>query len=321
MDIEKGKLIWIYKTMVRHREFENAVLEGFEDGKIPGFAHLGQGQEAIGAGAIAAMRDCDYIGSTTHRTAHGHLIARGEPMNSMMAELYGKKTGTMKGKGGCMHFADASLRIFPCDGMLGTGCDYAPGVALSSKLKGKDEVTLSFFGDGVLNTGCFHEGVNLASAWKLPIVFICENNKYGDTTSIYDVTNLTELTDRAVGYGIPAVSVDGNDAIAVYEAVSEAIERARNGHGPSFIECKTCRWRGHFEGDPQLYRPDQEVEECKKKDPIVRLRKKLLSMGIITNAEIEKIQQSAVDEVRKAVAFAEESEFPGSEELLTDIYA
>jgi len=319
MAIEKEKLVWMYRTMVRHREFEERVAKGFAKGKIPGFVHLSQGQEATAAGPMAALRKDDYI--TSYHRGHGHLIAKGGRPDLMMAELYGKATGIMKGKGGSMHLTDPDVGDLGADGILATQVLTATGAALSAKYRGTDQVAVCFIGDGCINAGSFHEGLNMAAAWKLPLVCICENNIWGESTSIYDSTNLTKLTDRAVGYGIPGVAVDGTDPIAVYEVVAEAVARARKGEGPTFIEAKTCRWRGHFEGDSQSYRTEKELDECKKRDPIPRFRKKLIEMGVLTEKEADKIRQEAAEEMDKAVKFAEESPFPGPEELLTDVYA
>jgi TPP-dependent pyruvate/acetoin dehydrogenase alpha subunit len=283
MAVEKEKLIWMYRTMERHREFEERVAEEFNEGNVPGFVHLSQGQEAIAAGAMAAINKDDYI-ITTHR-GHGELLAKGGKPNEMMAELYGKKTGVMKGKGGSMHFADPSIGDIGADGILGTGPVMSCGVGLTSKLKKNGRVTVCFFGDGQTNTGRFHEALNLSSAWKLPVVYLCENNTYGESTYIYDIVNITKLTDRALSYNMPSMEIDGNDVLAVYEAVTEAAARARRGEGPTFIEAKTCRWRGHYEGDTQTYRTEKEISDCKKKDPIVRFRKELVARGVMTEAE------------------------------------
>ena len=319
MKIEKEKLVWMYRTIERHREFENTVLKEFAAGNIPGFVHLGQGEEAVSVGAMAALRPDDSF-TSTHR-AHGHLVARGEKTERMMAEIFGRKTGMMKGKGGSMHFANLDFGDLGVTGLLGVQCVIAPGAALAAKLKGTDQVTLCFLGDGSLNTGPFHEGMNLAAAWKLPVVFICINNIWAESTNIYDVTNLTNLTDRAIGYGVPSISADGNDVFAVYEAVTEAIARARKGGGPTFIEFKSCRWRGHFEGDTQTYRKEGEVDECKKKDPIPRFRKKLTEMGVLTEKEADEINQAMLKELDDAVKFAEESPLPDPEEALEDVFA
>ncbi|MBN1863242.1 MAG: thiamine pyrophosphate-dependent dehydrogenase E1 component subunit alpha [Dehalococcoidales bacterium] len=318
MTIAKEKLIWMYRTMERHREFEEGVAEQFDEGHVPGFVHLSQGQEAIAAGAMAAINEDDYI-ITTHR-GHGELLAKGGKPNEMMAELYGKKTGVMKGKGGSMHFADPSIGDIGADGILGTGPVMSCGVGLTSKLKKNGRVTVCFFGDGQTNTGRFHEALNLASAWKLPVVYLCENNTYGESTYIYDIVNITKLTDRALSYNIPSIEIDGNDVIAVYEAVTEAAARARKGEGPTFIEAKTCRWRGHYEGDTQTYRTEKEIADCKKKDPIVRFRKDLIARGVMTEAEADKIHKEAVEEIVQAVKFAEESPWPEPAEIYTDIY-
>ncbi len=318
MAVEKEKLIWMYRTMERHREFEERVAEEFDEGNVPGFVHLSQGQEAIAAGGMAAIRKDDYI-ITTHR-GHGELLAKGGKPNEMMAELYGKKTGVMKGKGGSMHFADPSIGDIGADGVLGTGPVMSCGVGLTSKLKKDGRVTVCFFGDGQTNSGRFHEALNLASCWKLPVVYLCENNTYGESTYIYDIVNITKLTDRALSYNMPSVEIDGNDVMAVYEAVSEAAARARKGEGPTFIEAKTCRWRGHYEGDSQTYRTEKEIADCKKKDPIVRFRKELVSRGVMTEAEADKIHKEAVEEINQAVKFAEESPYPEAEEIYTDIY-
>ncbi len=318
MAVEKEKLIWMYRTMERHREFEERVAEEFDEGNVPGFVHLSQGQEAIAAGGMAAIRKDDYI-ITTHR-GHGELLAKGGKPNEMMAELYGKKTGVMKGKGGSMHFADPSIGDIGADGVLGTGPVMSCGVGLTSKLKKDGRVTVCFFGDGQTNSGRFHEALNLASCWKLPVVYLCENNTYGESTYIYDIVNITKLTDRALSYNMPSVEIDGNDVMAVYEAVSEAAARARKGEGPTFIEAKTCRWRGHYEGDSQTYRTEKEIADCKKKDPIVRFRKELVSRGVMTEAEVDKIHKEAVEEINQAVKFAEESPYPEAEEIYTDIY-
>jgi pyruvate dehydrogenase E1 component alpha subunit len=220
-----------------------------------------------------------------------------------------------------MHFTDPEIGDVGADGILGTGIVMASGVGLSAKMRGTDQVTVCFFGDGQTNTGRFHEGLNLASCWKLPVVYFCENNTYGESTCIYDCTNLTRLTDRAVSYNMPAVAIDGNDVLAVYETVTEAVIRARKGEGPTFIEAKTCRWRGHFEGDTQSYKTKQEMDECLKIDPVPRFRKKLAEMGIMTEKEADKIHQEATKEMDKAVKFAEESPWPDPEEVLTDVYA
>jgi len=318
MAIEKEKLIDMYRVMVRIRVFENRVYKEFAAGNIPGFVHLYAGEEAIAAGACANLRPDDYI-TSTHR-GHGHLIAKGGKTDRMMAELYGKKTGYNKGKGGSMHIAEVDIGILGADAIVGAGIPIAGGAALSAKLRGTDQVSVCFLGDGACNTSRFHEGVNLASIWKLPIVYIIENNVYAETTRVSYAMNISKIADRAAAYGIPGKTVDGNDVLAVYEVVGEAVARARKGEGPSLIECITCRHYGHYEGDTQTYRTKQEFEECHKRDPIPRFRKKLAEMGVLPDKKADKIHQEVEAEIDEAVKFAEESPFPAPEETLEDVY-
>lgn len=318
MAIEKEKLIDMYRVMVRIRTFEDRVFKEFAAGNIPGFVHLYAGEEAIAAGACANLRPDDYI-TSTHR-GHGHLIAKGGKTDRMMAELYGKKTGYNRGKGGSMHIAEVDIGILGADAIVAAGIPIAGGAALSAKMRGTGQVTLCFFGDGATNTTRFHEGVNLASIWKLPIVYVIENNVYAETTRISYAANIPNIADRAVAYGIPGVTVDGNDVLAVREVVGEALARARKGEGPTLVECKTCRYYGHYEGDTQTYRTKQEFEECRKRDPIPRFRKKLIKMGVLTEKDADKINQEMLEELDKAVKFAEESPFPEPRETLEDVY-
>ena len=319
MAIEKEKLIDMYRVMVRIRTFENRVYKEFAAGNIPGFVHLYAGEEAIAAGACANLRPDDYI-TSTHR-GHGHLIAKGGKTDRMMAELYGKKTGYNKGKGGSMHIAEVDIGILGADAIVGAGIPIAGGAALSAKLRGTTQVTICFLGDGACNTSRFHEGINLASIWKLPIVYVIENNVYAETTTVSYAMNISKIANRAAAYGLPGKTVDGNDVLAVYEAAGEALDRARKGKGPSLIECITCRHYGHYEGDTQTYRTKQEFEECHKRDPIPRFRKKLIEMGVLTDKEADKIHQEVEAEIDEAVKFAEESPFPSPEETLEDVYA
>lgn len=322
MAIEKDKLIDMYRTMVRIRLFEGKIAEAFAAGKIPGFVHLSAGQEANATGVCANLRIDDII--TSNHRGHGHIIAKAGNQYSlapMVAELYGKKTGVNKGKAGSQHLSDLEIGVLVAEGIQGTALTLAGGAALAAKLKATDQVVVAFIGDGTLNTGRFHEGMNMASAWKLPLICYCENNIWAESTNIYDVTNLTNITDRAVAFNIPGVSVDGNDVLAVYEVAAEAVARARKGEGPTFIEGKTCRLRGHFEGDTDLYRNQKEKDECMKKDPIPRFRKKLIEMGVLTDKEADKIYQKVVAEMDEAVKFALESPFPDPKDVLTDVYA
>ncbi len=319
MPIAKEKLIEMYTIMVRIRTFEERAAKEFAAGKIPGFMHLYVGEEAVATGACANLRPDDYI-TSTHR-GHGHLIAKGGKTDRMMAELYGKKNGYNKGKGGSMHIADMEIGILGANAIVGAGIPIAGGAALSAKMRGTDQVIICFLGDGATNTGRFHEGVNLAAIWDLPVVYVIENNTYAESTPISAVCKLVNLSDRASAYGIPGKTVDGNDVLAVYEAVWEAVARARKGQGPTLIECKTYRYRGHFEGDPQTYKTKEEAEEWMKKDPIPRFRKRLVEMGVLTEEDAGKIGQEMKAEIEKAVKFAEESPYPAPEEALEDVYA
>jgi len=305
--------------MVRIRTFEERVAKEFAAGKILGAVHLYAGEEAVATGACTNLRPDDYI-TSTHR-GHGHLIAKGGKTDRMMAELYGKKTGYNKGKGGSMHLADMEIGILGANAIVGAGIPIAAGAALSAQMRGADQVVIGFLGDGATNTSRFHEGVNLAAIWDLPVVYVIENNMYAETTSLSAACKLTNLSDRAKAYGIPGKTVDGNDVLVVYEAVGEAVARVRKGQGPTLIECKTYRYRGHFEGDPQTYKTKEEVEEWMKKDPIPRFRKQLIEMGVLTEEDANKIGQEMNEEIEKAVKFAEESPYPAPEEALEDVYA
>jgi pyruvate dehydrogenase E1 component alpha subunit len=318
MAIGKEKLVDMYRVMVRIRTFEDRVYKEFAAGHIGGFVHLYSGEEAIATGACANLRTDDYI-TSTHR-GHGHVIAKGGKTNLMMAELYGKKTGYNKGKGGSMHIADVDSGILGADAIVGAGIPIAGGAALSAKMRGTDQVSVCFLGDGACNTSRFHEGVNLASIWKLPIVYVIENNTYAESTSVSYAMNISKIANRAAAYGIPGKTADGNDVLAVYEAVGEAVARARKGEGPSLIECITCRHYGHYEGDTQTYRTKQEFEECHKRDPIPRFRKRLIEMGVLTEKQADTIHQEILKEIDDAVKFTEESPFPAPEETLEDVY-
>ena len=318
MAIEKEKLIDMYRTMVRIRTFEERVRKEFAAGNIPGFVHLYAGEEASAVGACASLRPDDYI-TSTHR-GHGHLIAKGGKTDRMMAELFGRKPGYCKGKGGSMHIADVETGILGANGIVGAGITIAGGAALANQMKGTDQVTLCFFGDGASNTSRFHEGINLAAIWNLPVVFVLENNLYAQSTSISRACKLTDLADRAVAYGIPGKVVDGSDVLAVYETVGEAVARARKGEGPTLIESKVHRFHGHEEGDEQKYRPKEEVKETKETDPIPKFRGKLIKMGVLTEEDADRIVREMEGEIERAVKFAEESPFPEPEEALEDVY-
>lgn len=322
--LQKEKLIEMYTKMLRIRRFEETVAQLYREGKIatPGLFHLYVGEEAVAAGACANLRKDDYI-TSTHR-GHGHCIAKGGDVKKMLAELYGKKTGYCKGKGGSMHIAIPEIEVIASSGIAGAGIPIATGAGLSIQYRGTDQVCVCFFGDGASNTGAFHEGINLAAVWNLPVIFVCENNKYAISVSTKKSFRIKDIADRASAYGILGVAVDGMDVLKVYDAVREAVQRARNGEGPSLVECKTYRFLGHHLGDPKLgatyYRSESEIEEWKKRDPIPKLRRKLLEQNILTEEEIQEIANDVKKEVEEAVKFAEESPFPSPEEALEDVY-
>lgn len=319
MELNAEKLLSMYRTMVTIREFEETAASLFAGGEIPGFVHLYSGEEAVAVGVISQLKPGDYIAST-HR-GHGHMIARGGDVKFMFAELFGKSSGYCKGKGGSMHIADVSLGFLGANGIVGAGIPLAAGAALACKYRKDGGVGVCFFGDGASNRATFHEGLNMASIWKLPVVFVCENNMYGISMSQERHQNINDIADRATAYGIPGVSVDGNDLMAVYEAGQEAIKRARNGDGPTLIECKTYRHRGHFEGDAQVYRSPEEIQAWKQKDPIERLKKRLLEMGMLTEADDARVREEVIGAIKEGVEFARSSAFPDVSELLTDVYS
>ena len=319
MDIPKEKLVKMYRGMLRIRHFEDRVKDLFAAGEMPGFVHLYLGEEAVAVGACTALKDDDYI-TSTHR-GHGHILAKGGEMKYMMAELYGKATGYNKGKGGSMHIACPELGILGANGIVSGGIPIATGAALSAKYRRSGQVVVCFFGDGAASEGTFHESVNIASAFDLPVVYICENNLYGVGTRQSDVRNIEDIADRGAAYGIPGLVVDGNNVIAVYEAVSEAAKRARNGEGPSLLECKTYRWRTHFEGEPDTYRPPEEVKAWLKREPIAPYRKKLIEQGVIDGKKAEQIEKEVQKELEEAVEFARTSPLPNPETALEGLWA
>lgn len=319
MALTDDKLLQMYQTMIRIREFETKVQEFFAAGKIPGFVHLYIGEEAVATGTCAVLQPKDYI-TSTHR-GHGHLIAKGGDLKRMMAELFGKRTGYCKGKGGSMHIADVELGILGANGIVGGGGPIANGAALAAQYRGTDQVAVCFFGDGAANQGTTQEAMNLASAWKLPVIFVNENNGYGISCPTCKSMAVADIADRAAAYDMPGVVVDGNDVLAVYEAVGEAAARARRGDGPSLIECKTYRWRGHFEGDVCTYRDEAELQTWMEKDPIKRLGEKLRDQGILTDDREQSLRDAVAKELEEAVSFAEQSPLPAPEEVLEDVYA
>ena len=319
MDIPRETLLLMYERMLKIRHFENRVKDLFAAGEMPGFVHLYLGQEAVAVGACTPLNDDDYI-TSTHR-GHGHIIAKGGDMMRMMAELYGKATGYNKGKGGSMHIADPRLGILGANGIVGAGLPIATGAGLSAKLRRSGQVAVCFFGDGASNEGTFHEAVNIAAAFDLPVVYVCENNLYAVGTKQSDVRKLEDIADRGVGYAIPGVVVDGNDVVAVYETCREAVGRARAGMGPTLIECKTYRWRTHFEGEPDTYRPPEEVAAWIKREPIAPYRKLLIEQGVLTAAETDEIEAGVLKELDEAVEFARQSPLPEPESALSGLWA
>ena len=320
MPIKKEKLINLYTQMLLIRRFEERVFQEFHEGSIPGVVHSYIGQEAVAVGVCANLKLEDRIISN-HR-GHGHCIAKGADLKRMMAEIYGKKTGYCKGKGGSMHIADFSIGMLGANGIVAAGLPIATGAALAAQLEGGSGVSVVFFGDGACHEGEFHESLNLASIWKLPIIFACENNCYGVNMPACEAMPVENIADRASAYEMPGVVVDGNDLIAVHEAAREAVARARDGKGPSLLEFKTYRWRHHFELDiiPDL-RPPQEIEDWIKKCPIKRLENKLLDAGILDGKELEKMNAHVMTSIEDAITFAVESAYPDPEEALNDIFS
>ncbi len=323
-EVSKERLLSMYRTMQTIRQFEERLRDLFKEGKVPGFVHVSIGEEASPTGVCAALTDKDYI-TSTHR-GHGHLIAKGGKLKPMMAEIFGKSTGYCKGKGGSMHIADFSIGILGANGIVGAGLPIATGAGLAAKIRGSGEVAVCFFGDGASNEGTFHESLNIASSWKLPVVFVCENNLYGEFTAGKDVTSVKDIADRARGHDMPGIIVNGNDVLDVYETTLQAVERARRGEGPTLIECKTYRWEGHVVGEEaflgkRAYRPQEEIEEWKKRCPLVTFEKRFTASGMCTPAELEAIKAEVKREVEEAIAFALESPFPKPEEALEDMFA
>jgi pyruvate dehydrogenase E1 component alpha subunit len=310
----------LHRRMVRIRLFEEAAGKLAEQARLPGFLHLYVGEEAVAAGVCAALNDDDQI-TSTHR-GHGHLVAKGGDFNRMMAELMGKATGYNKGKGGSMHICDLDLGMLGANGIVGAGSPIAVGAAFADKYRGKGQVAVTFFGDGATNIGAFHEAANMACALKLPVVFACENNEYGEFTPRSKTMAITDIVDRAAGYGMPGVIVDGMDVVAVHEAATDAVARARRGEGPALIEAKTYRFYNHH-GIQNLglkYRPDAEVDEWKARDPIFSFEERLIENGTATSDQIEAIWAELRADIEAAIAFAEDSPLPDPSQVMVDVY-
>jgi len=319
MELDRDRLLHLYETMVTIREFESRVKEEFARGLIPGFVHLYAGEEAVAVGICNHLKEGDTI-TSTHR-GHGHCIAKGCDVNGMMAEIFGKATGLCKGKGGSMHIADVSKGMLGANGIVGGGPPLACGAALTAKTLGTDHVCICFFGDGAAQEGTFHESLNLAAIWKLPVIFVAENNGFAESTPVTYHSAIENIGDRAAGYGIPGASVDGMDVFAVHEAAGEAIKRARRGQGPSLLECKTYRFHGHFEGDQQTYKTDLLQASMVARDPILHFRTVVTQQELIKADELDALDARVKQRIEKAVEFANSSAYPELSEVDTDVYA
>ncbi|NVM37154.1 MAG: thiamine pyrophosphate-dependent dehydrogenase E1 component subunit alpha [Candidatus Lokiarchaeota archaeon] len=316
-DLSSDELINLYKKMLLIREFELRISK--DTGKIKSpFVHAYTGEEAIAVGACAAINDNDYI-TSTHR-GHGHFIAKGGDINSLMAEIYGKEEGICKGRGGSMHVADFSKNMLGANGIVGAGPPLALGVALASKMRNEGKVVLTFFGDGAANQGMLHETMNLATIWKLPIIFVLENNMYGWSTPVHYASAIKDLSLRAQGYGMKGITIDGNDVIKVYKTIKEAVKLARKGDGPMLIECKTYRWGGQMTLDADKYRSTEEKEEWKKKCPIEAYKIKLIKSELIDKAIIQKIEDDTLEQIKLSIKLTKKSPKPDTNTVLDDIY-
>lgn len=309
------------RRILRIRRFEEAAAELSKNGVIPGALHLSIGQEGEIVGACMALRRDDYMAGN-HRS-HGHPIGKGANLGGLMAELMGKSTGVNRGKGGSMHLADFSVGSVGETSIVGSGIPLAAGAALGSQLLGQGRVALCFFGDGATNEGAFHEGLNLAAVWKLPVVFLCENNLYAVTTAASDVVAVKDIAERASSYSMPGIIVDGQDALAVYDVVVEAVRRARAGEGPSLVEAKTYRYDEHSRGLSRkfVYRQPEEVALWRKRDPVMVIRDRLIGDGIVSEQGFETLDAEAQAEVNAAVTFATDSPYPDPDEAFTNLFA
>ena len=317
-DLNRDSLLWMYEKMVTIRRFEEQSRREADAGKLRGM-HSSIGQEAVPTGICAHLRDDDYV-LGTHRSHH-HCIAKGVDLNEMMAELLGKATGTNKGKGGTMHIADINKGMLGANGVVGSNIPVATGVALSAKVRGSDQVSVVFFGDGASSQGSLHESMNIASIWKLPVLFVCENNRYAESTPFEYAVAGGSIANRAAGYDMPGVLVDGQSALDMFEVGKEAVARARAGEGPTLIEAQTYRYQGHFGADDPLgYRTQEEEDYYEARDCITALRAHITDGGYATEAEIATVEASALAAVSAATAFADESPFPDPSELTTDVY-
>jgi TPP-dependent pyruvate/acetoin dehydrogenase alpha subunit len=311
-------LLDLHAVMALIRAFETQVAALYRDGEIPGFVHTSLGQEAVAAGVCGALRRDDYL-TTTHR-GHGHVLAKGADVDGMMAELFGRATGLSRGKGGSMHVADPSVGILGANAIVGAGIPLATGAALSSKLLGQGRVAVAFFGEGAVNQGAFHEAVNLAAIWDLPVLFLCENNRYSEFTDSSTMARVADVTERAAAYGIRALAVDGNDAHAVHTAAVEAVAACRAGEGPVLLEAATYRWHGHYEGDGQPYKPEEEAERWRARDPLVLAEAELVAGGVATEEQLAEVRRSAQERVAQAVETARAADAPDDQEAYHHVF-
>jgi len=319
MDLSRETLIKLYTTMATIRNFEERGIPETGQRAMSGSVHSSAGQEAVPTGVCAHLSDEDYIGST-HR-GHGHCIAKGVDPKRMMAELFGRSTGTNKGKGGSMHIADMSKGMLGTNGVVGASIPLAVGAGLTSKLKDLKRVAVAFFGDGAANQGVLHESMNLASVWKLPVIFCCENNGYAQSTSVEYALSTANVSDRAAGYDMPGITVDGMDVFAVYDAAGQAVERARNGEGPTLLECRTYRFYGHTVFDnPLTYRTKEEEDHWRARDPLKLFRENVLPLGDITLEELDQIDQEAADIMEEAIKLADAGPLPETDKIYEDVY-
>jgi TPP-dependent pyruvate/acetoin dehydrogenase alpha subunit len=318
-DISQDRLLWMYERMTLIREFEERLKWLVETGVPTGPVHFYTGQEAVAVGVCAALDATDWIAST-HR-GHGHCIARGADVRRMMAELYGKATGTNRGKGGSMHITDVAIGMLGVNPIVGMGVTHAVGAALSSRVRGTTQVAAAFFGDGGASQGAVHEAMNLAAVWRLPVLFVCENNGYADATPVEYAVPVANIADRGAAYGMPGVVVDGQDVVAVWQAASQAVQRARAGDGPSLVECKTYRYYGHHQGDdPHRYRTLAEEQAARARDCIVRFREQVIAERRLDPATLDGVDQRNRALLDEAVRYAERSPLPEPGELYTNVY-
>jgi TPP-dependent pyruvate/acetoin dehydrogenase alpha subunit len=318
LDSRAASLLELHAGMALIRAFETSVTELYRDGEIPGFVHTSLGQEAVAVGVCAALADGDYL-ATTHR-GHGHCLAKGADVDGMMAELFAKETGLCRGKGGSMHVADPARGVLGANAIVGASIPLAVGAGISSKLLAQGRVAVAFFGEGAANQGTFHEAVNLAAIWDLPVLFVCENNVYSEFSDSRRMSRVPSVAERAKAYGIDAERLDGNDVTAVRDASSSAVARCREGRGPILLEAETYRWRGHYEGDAQPYKPADEIEAWQQKDPLLLARRRLVAERAATEDELDAIEAHARTRVEEAVARARAASAPQPEEAYAHVF-